>query len=747
MGFREITELRKSGNLSAALTLALKEFASAPDDSYIKSALAWVYRDMLKALEDANRFNEFSKVFNNLLALEIDLKYENYMGPALRWHINKLGWKLIEADKRKTYRLKQLLELAIKVPAVNSNENSLLVKMFIKAFKDDRNCYFQLVNWQGFDNFVQNSEQDDYASEVYNDREMLSLVESYFGTYCKHLLPENFNGQVMFDVNRVDEFIPHCAKLISKHPEYKWLPYYLAQLQSARGIRHEALKTILPFVRTHRNDFWAWERLGDFLADPKDKLSCYCKGAQCKNKAEMLIGLRKKLIPFFIEYSELGAAKYEIEQIINIRNRQEWTVPQEFIEWQNADWFSSSESRINNVSTYEKYSVNAEELLYGDIDLQDVLIVWKDDQKQLAGFLANDEKCGTGIFRGDNVNNLDRYNVYRVKLLVNNKGTLEPLTKPLLVVNHSFREKHIMKKNIIILWVDREKNLAGFLIEGNIKASTNSGVLRGDDSREVIIYDTYSVEVMKNQKGDYEVISKPIKIEDERFRSKYVTKKNIFILWVDREKNLAGFLIEDDIKTSTASGVLRGVDSHGVIAHGTYSVEVIKNQKGEYEATSKPIKIENESFRSKYIMKKNIIILWVDREKNLAGFLIEDDIKTSTNSGVLRGDFSREVVAYDTYSLEVTKNQKGEYEAISKPLKNINEKLRNKFVEPIEGSVRISEGKKFGFISDFYISPLLVQKYLLHNGNKVKGFIVRNWNAKEKVWSWQLGDIDGTQIR
>ena len=89
MGFREITDLRKSGNLDAALKLALQEHAAAPDDSYIKSALAWVYRDMLKALEDANRFNEFSKVFNNLLALEIDLKYENYMGPALRWHINK----------------------------------------------------------------------------------------------------------------------------------------------------------------------------------------------------------------------------------------------------------------------------------------------------------------------------------------------------------------------------------------------------------------------------------------------------------------------------------------------------------------------------------------------------------------------------------------------------------------------------------------------------------------------------------
>ena len=668
MGFREITELRKSGNLAAALTLALKEHASAPDDSYIKSALAWVYRDMLKSLEDANKFNEFIKVLNTLLALEIDLKYENYMGPALRWHINKLGWKLIYVDKKKSYRLKQLLELAIKVPAVKSNENSMLLKMFVKAFKEDRNCYYQLVNWQKFDNFVQNIEQDDYASEVYNEREIPSLVESYFGTYCKHLLPENFSGQVLFDVNRVDEFFPHCAKLILEHPEYKWLPYYMAQLQSARGNRHEALKTMLPFVRTHRNDFWAWERLGDFLTDPKDKLSCYCKGAQCKNKSEMLIGLRKKLIPYFIEYSEFGAAKYEIDQIIYVRNRQEWIVPQQFIEWQNAEWFSSSESRNNNMSIYEKYSDNAEELLYFDIESQDVLIIWKDVQKQLAGFLANDDKSGTGIFRGDIVNSLEKYKVYRVKLFVNNKGTLEPITKPLLVVNEGFRRKHILEKNVIVLWLDREKNLAGF--------ST-----------------------------------------------------------------------EDDIKTSTTSGVFRGVDSQDVIAYNTYSVEVMKNQNGQYESTSTPIQIENESFRRKYIMEKNIIVLWVDQEKNLAGFLIEDDIKISTTSGILRGDYSHEVFAYDTYSVEVMKNHKDEYEATSKPLKNVNENLRNKFVRPIEGFVRISEGKKFGFISDYYISPQLVQKYLLHNGNQVVGFVVRVWSAKEKVWSWQLGDIDGTVIR
>ena len=584
MGFREITDLRKSGNLDAALKLALQEHAAAPDDSYIKSALAWVYRDMLKKLESVDRFHDFTKVLNNMLELGIDLKYENYLCLSLRWHINNIGWKLIEADKKNTSRLRRLLKLAINVPTAKSKENSVLVKMFVKAFKDDRNGYYQLVDWQGFDNFAQNNGQDDYSSEVYNGRERPSLVENYFGTYCKHLLPEDLSGQVIFDAHRVDMFIPLCADLILKHPEYKWIPYYMAQLQSVRGNRHEALKTILPFVRKHRNDFWGWERLGDFLTDPKDKLSCYCKGAQCRNKSEMLIGLRKKLIPYFISFSELGAAKYEIEQIIHIRNRNEWDVPQQFIEWQNAEWFSSTKSTANNTPIYEKYSGNAEELLYGDIDSQDVLIIWKDDQKQLAGFVADDSKCGTGIFRGDIVKNLEKYNVYSVKIIVDNWGNLEPLTKPISTVNEGFRRKHIAKKDVIVLWVDREKHLAGFLIEDASETSTTSGVFRGNDSDEAVAYSIYSVELIKNQKGDYEVASKPIK--------------------------------------------------------------------------------------------------------------------------------------------------------------TTNKRLYDRFIRPIEGFVRISDGNKFGFISDAYISPQLVQKYQLLNGDQFTGLAVRGWNTKKNEWSWRVVNID-----
>ena len=584
MGSREITDLRKSGNLDAALTLALQERAANPDDYNITRALAWVYRDMLKNLELADKFHDFTEIMTNIFELGINLESENFLCTSLRWHIIKIGKELIKNDNKKTVQLRRLLELSINVPAIKSTANSVLLKMFVKAFKDDRNCYYQLVDWQGFDNFVRNNDVNDYVSETYNGHKIPSLVESYFGTYCKHLLPVDFNGREMFDARRVDEVIPLCMKLISKYPKYRWLPYYVAPLQKERGNMHEALETIRTFVRAHIKDYWAWEKLGDILTDSKDKLSCYCKGIQCRGEAKKLIGLRSKLIPYFISLSEFSAAKYEIEQIIRIRNQNNWKITQELIEWQNSEWFSSTKSTTNNISTYEKYSVNTEELLYGDIILKDVQIIWKDEQRQLARFMVVDINNRTGVFRGDIVKSLEKDNVYSVKLFVNPKGSLEPLTKPVLSVNEGLRRKDIIIKDIIILWVNMEKQIAGFLTEDAAEASTTPGVLLGHNSDEVVAYNVYSVKLIKNQKGDYE--------------------------------------------------------------------------------------------------------------------------------------------------------------AVSKPIQTTNKRLRSMFVRPVEGVVKIPDGKKYGFISDAFISPKLIEKYQLNDGNFFKGFIVKGWYKEKKRWSWQLVDMD-----
>ena len=64
------------------------------------------------------------------------------------------------------------------------------------------------------------------------------------------------------------------------------------------------------------------------------------------------------------------------------------------------------------------------------------------------------------------------------------------------------------------------------------------------------------------------------------------------------------------------------------------------------------------------------------------------------------------------------------------------------FVRPVEGVVKIPDGKKYGFISDAFMSPKLIEKYQLNDGNFFKGFIVKGWYKEKKRWSWQLVDMD-----
>jgi hypothetical protein len=518
MGFREITDLRKAGKLNEALSLALAEHAQAPQDTYITGALAWVYYAMLKPM-DATQFHDFNNKFRELLQLGIDISSVKFLLPSLQWVINNMGWNLMKANREMRQELRQLLRLATNIPAIKSPENSVVVKMFVNAFKKDKSAYFGLVDWQGFDNFLVTQEQNDYLSEEYNGCESMGLVESYVGTYCKRLLPEEYNGQFLFERERVEAFMPYLGKLIEAHPEYKWFPYYKAQLHNALGDRKAALQTIIPFVRLHRNDFLAWRQLGDFLESNDEKLSCYCRGIQCKSKAEMLIGLRRKLIPFFLGLSEYGAAKYELDQIVQIRNQNNWKITQQLVDWQGSDWYVSNEKNADNKAVYTKYSSSAEELLYGDIEPVDVFITWKDEKKLLAGYTVGSASSRTGVFRGNLINGLMVHNTYSVKLITNQKNEFDPISAPILCDSNSLRQQFIHRKDIIILWVDSNKHLAGFIIEGS--NSSSSGILRGNYADMVSPYLTYSIELIKNSRGDFDPVSEPVLSDNASFRSKF----------------------------------------------------------------------------------------------------------------------------------------------------------------------------------------------------------------------------------
>jgi hypothetical protein len=66
-----------------------------------------------------------------------------------------------------------------------------------------------------------------------------------------------------------------------------------------------------------------------------------------------------------------------------------------------------------------------------------------------------------------------------------------------------------------------------------------------------------------------------------------------------------------------------------------------------------------------------------------------------------------------------------------------DEELRRQFMKPVEGSVRIMDGKPFGFIDDIFIPPDIVSKFKLVDGMTFKGQAVKTYDKKKERWGWK----------
>lgn len=451
MGSTEITALRKKGLLDDALEMALKEHAEKPQDMYITSALAWVYRDKLKDLE-ANEFQSFFDNFNNILELDLHLENEIYLLPALLWAVNNMGWNLINAKSDTQQRLRELLRLAVQLPAIKSEPNSIVVKMFVRGFKSDKSAYYQLVNWQGFDNFISAQDNildknenavDDFKGQKYEGILQPALAENYFGTYCKHLISDMGKNNAPILIETVQAFLPYLEKLIEFQPNYKWLPYYLPLLYYGIGEIDTAKQLMISFIKTHTNDYWAWKRLGDICQEQEEKLSCYCRGMQCSAPPEKLVGIRRGLIPLFLAKSDFGSAKYELLQLVDSYEKKNWPIRGLVKDWLNSQWFKNNEANKNNSSVYEMYASQAEDILYGSVEPKSIIITWQNKEKKLAGFEIEGIERTDGKIHGPITLQLNPFDTYSVKLISNKNGSFEVVSNPIPFANLQFRREFV----------------------------------------------------------------------------------------------------------------------------------------------------------------------------------------------------------------------------------------------------------------------------------------------------------------
>ncbi len=402
MPFKEVKELRKSGKLEEALTMANQDLEKEPANIWNKRSIAWVYHDYLKMYASKDNYEVFFDYLIKLKDLELDAN-ENMVFDSSAYQVGKLIFNIANDENIHYSKVNSLFQNIQTFHYTKPSEAySFLYKAFHKCYKNWKN-YLQFADWWGFDNFS----SQDYLSEEFKGKKIMSVVEQAYIAYSKKLLEgesreiEGFILPNAIDKTKIKEFLLKLDFLIENHPEYQYPPYFKAKLLIALGDENNVLTNFIPFAKKKKNDFWVWELLADTFQTENDrKMACLCKALSLKTPNEFLINTRQKLAEILIKKNKFEQAKTEIEKILLARNENNWKIPKQIVEWIKQDWYINYASFKDNLSFYKQYLKIAEEILFADIPEETVLIEFVNENKSIINFVKDKSKHGFFSYSG-----------------------------------------------------------------------------------------------------------------------------------------------------------------------------------------------------------------------------------------------------------------------------------------------------------------------------------------------------------
>jgi hypothetical protein len=438
MSFKEVKELRQKGNLDEALSIAERDLAADAENIWNKRSIAWVYYSILKENTSADNIDQFIDVLKKIrdLALPTD---ENMFFDNLAFVIGKYVFLVNYAMEEKQtddlrrfksyvvdINLKNLFDIIVNFSFTKpSAAYSFVFKAFHSCFKESLN-YVELVEWFDMENFM----PEDFRSQVYNDNKIMSLVEQVLIAYSKsQLLGLSLINNGSKDIvkttqsehkphikeylseitelqeaavklaelnrDRIPGFIQKMDTILADHPEYQYPHYFKAKLLLALGENEKTLSSIRVFAKRNQQAFWVWDFLSEIHKDDDGKvLSCLSRALTCSAPEKMLVSVKEKLLGLLIKEKLFGQAKWELDDLIRIRNAQKWNVSKTLSEMLQMDWYKSAEYTTSNQAFYEKHKHIAEELLFDDTNWSLAVIDSVNKSKRIAHFIVDKEVDG-----------------------------------------------------------------------------------------------------------------------------------------------------------------------------------------------------------------------------------------------------------------------------------------------------------------------------------------------------------------
>lgn len=392
MPSKEIKQLRQSGRLQEALEMAKNEFQAEPENIWTKRNLSWVFYEYLKVNSSFEKLGEFVHWLKELVALELP-EDEKMLFDSLSFQVGKLLFGMAKVEPIPVQKIHQLFEWVQKFHFTKPSEGySFLLKGFHKGLKD--NCYYpEFINWWGLENLFH---QDFQKEKLPNGKEIMAVAEQVYIAYAKSLLPQrDMQGNVSFDREKAEAFLPKLEALAEKYPNYQYPAYFQAKLLLALGDTQDVMSALIPFARKKQNDFWVWDILAEAVeAEPEKTFSCLCRALTCNSPEEMLVGVRQKMAAALLKQKLYLEAKTEIELILKVKTAQGHKIPNMITQWVAQPWYAEAKVSESNKPFYKKHAGLAEEILFADTPEELVFVEFVNSDKSVLNFIASEEKFG-----------------------------------------------------------------------------------------------------------------------------------------------------------------------------------------------------------------------------------------------------------------------------------------------------------------------------------------------------------------
>ena len=366
MTVKEITTLRKSGQLKEALEAAEIEFAQSAN-KYTVGALFWCLNDLYKqqnsndasatiarmktlyndysagdeymfwALASADRQSlpHFHQIKNAVEAARGGADAISAHQQATAWFndgqidrqlYSDFGWLTYyalkqtavgDARKRKVL-LNQYLKLDLPKPSIL---HSLILSEAIKV-EQDTPLQFRIrdfIRLWGLDNL----RDDDWEQFKTDDgKTMSSLVEKLISVYAKELKTDN--------VAAASDFHDLVNRALIKYPSNQYMPFYKAIVLKSLGHNEEALDYYKKLILKSPSKWFLWHQASALLNDIDLKIALLSKAISVEKDESFVGGCRLNLAKALIERGLFSQAQEEQRKYHEFYTSNGWSLKQEY---------------------------------------------------------------------------------------------------------------------------------------------------------------------------------------------------------------------------------------------------------------------------------------------------------------------------------------------------------------------------------------------------------------------------------